>query len=211
MTFHFFQQICDSNSTECCVSRVSWLHADKMNFLRKAVNRCVSRRHCSSEAKKSQKVTSLLFGKYLLATNTLSSGLLMVVGDLISQEIEYRTGTVKERYNWKRTGWCERYDHLCFSISIVIVLKGNMFIVGTLRGPLLHYFYGWLDKTIKIVSFPNVTMKIILDQTIMSPITILAFFYPAGWLEGQSTKNINVEVKDKFTKAYVVGVTLVLI
>ncbi len=82
-----------------------------------------------------------------------------------------------------------------------------MFIVGSIRGPLLHYFYGWLDKTIKIVSFPNVTKKIILDQTIMSPITILAFFYPAGWLEGQSTQTINTELKDKFTKTYVVCVT----
>lgn len=78
--------------------------------------------------------------------------------------------------------------------------------MGTIRGPLLHYFYGWLDRTIKVVSFPNVTKKIILDQAIMSPITILAFFYPAGWLEGQSTKSINNEVKDKFIKTFVVCV-----
>lgn len=80
-----------------------------------------------------------------------------------------------------------------------------MFIVGTIRGPLLHYFYGWLDKTIKVITFRNVTKKIILDQTIMSPITILAFFYPAGWLEGQSTKTINNEVKNKITKTYAVS------
>ncbi|KAJ6637120.1 Mpv17-like protein 2 [Pseudolycoriella hygida] len=112
----------------------------------------------------------------------MTSGLLMVVGDLISQEIEFRKGTLAERYDWKRTG--------------------NMFIVGSARGPLFHYFYGWLDKTIRIVTIRNVTKKIILDQTIMSPITIFAFFYPAGWLEGQSTKTINDELKEKFLKTY---------
>lgn len=79
-----------------------------------------------------------------------------------------------------------------------------MFIVGTIRGPLLHYFYGWLDKTIKIVTFKNVSKKILLDQTIMSPITILAFFYPIGWLEGESTKTINNEIRDKIAKTYAV-------
>lgn len=83
---------------------------------------------------------------------------------------------------------------------------GNMFIVGAARGPLLHYFYGWLDKTIKIITFRNVTKKIILDQVIMSPIAIVAFFYPAGWLEGQSTTTINKELKDKIAITYAVCV-----
>lgn len=94
------------------------------------------------------------------------------------------------------------------SLCCIYQFEGNMFIVGAVRGPLLHYFYGWLDKTIKVVSLSNVTKKIILDQTIMSPITILAFFYPAGWLEGQITSTINSEVKDKFAKTYVVCVTI---
>lgn len=77
-----------------------------MNFLQRTLNRrCISRRFYSSQPVKVDKITNLLFGKYLLATNTLSSGLLMVVGDLVSQEIEFQTGTLKERYDWKRSGW----------------------------------------------------------------------------------------------------------
>lgn len=83
-----------------------------------------------------------------------------------------------------------------------------MFIVGSARGPLFHYFYRWLDTSIKIVTFRNVAKKILLDQTIMSPITIVAFFYPAGWLEGQSTKTINSELKDKISKTYAVCMIL---
>lgn len=47
---------------------------------------------------------NVFFGKYLLATNTISSGFLMVAGDLIVQEFEYRKGTLKQRYDWKRSG-----------------------------------------------------------------------------------------------------------
>jgi len=35
---------------------------------------------------------SNMFGKYLLITNVVGSGLLMVVGDVIAQEYEYRRG-----------------------------------------------------------------------------------------------------------------------
>lgn len=47
---------------------------------------------------------SVFFGKYLLATNTISSGFLMVAGDLMVQEFEYRKGTIKKRYDWTRSG-----------------------------------------------------------------------------------------------------------
>lgn len=47
---------------------------------------------------------SVLFGKYLLATNTISSGVLMVAGDLIVQEFEYRNGKLLNRYDWNRSG-----------------------------------------------------------------------------------------------------------
>lgn len=47
---------------------------------------------------------SVLFGKYLLATNTISSGLLMVAGDLLVQEYEYQNGSIAQRYDWKRSG-----------------------------------------------------------------------------------------------------------
>lgn len=47
---------------------------------------------------------NVLFGKYLLATNTISSGFLMVAGDLIVQEFEYQNGTLANRYDWKRSG-----------------------------------------------------------------------------------------------------------
>ena len=45
----------------------------------------------------------LMFGRYLLLTNTASCGGLLGVGDLATQSLEKWTG-VKEKYDWRRTG-----------------------------------------------------------------------------------------------------------
>lgn len=81
---------------------------------------------------------------------------------------------------------------------------GIMFVVGSIQGPVHHYFYAWMDKAIKVVSVANVTKKILLDQVVVSPVIILAFLYPAGWLNNQSTKQCNEEVVAKFGKIYAV-------
>lgn len=44
----------------------------------------------------------LVFGKYLLATNTISSGVLMLIGDICQQEIEYQQQKLEERYDLGR-------------------------------------------------------------------------------------------------------------
>lgn len=40
----------------------------------------------------------------MLFVNTWTSGVLMVAGDIIQQEIEYRGQAVKKRYDWSRVG-----------------------------------------------------------------------------------------------------------
>lgn len=45
---------------------------------------------------------SLAFGKYLLLTNTISSGVLMLIGDGIQQEIEYHQKNLRKRYDYGR-------------------------------------------------------------------------------------------------------------
>ncbi len=79
-----------------------------------------------------------------------------------------------------------------------------MFLVGSVQGPINHIFYGWLDRTIKAVNLMNVSKKIVLDQLIMSPICIVAFFYSAGLLDGQSTNECTDELKSKFLTVYMV-------
>lgn len=123
------------------------------------------------------------FGKYLLTTNIISAGVLMQFGDIMSQEIEFRQGELEQRYDWKR--------------------NAKMFVVGAVQGPLHHYFYHWLDlkyagATVKITS-----IKILYDQLVMSPVCIAAFFYTAGWLDGQSTRECTDETLSKCVKVYI--------
>lgn len=131
------------------------------------------------------KAVDLVFGKYLLTTNIVSSGVLMGVGDLMCQEIEIQRYRIKKRYDWVRIG--------------------NMFIVGCLCGPLNHYFYKWMDKIIPKADFTSATKKIILDQLLMSPACIVLFFYSAGLLEKQTVEECTDEMKEKFVTVYTVS------
>lgn len=72
-----------------------------------------------------RRLWSRLFGKYLWLTNTVSSGGLLAVGDVIQQRIEYIRG-INPSYDWRRTG--------------------RLFLVGLIAGPPHHVFYVWLDK-----------------------------------------------------------------
>lgn len=137
------------------------------------------------ELPKKTTILGALFGKYLLATNIISSGVLMSIGDLMSQEIEYRNGTstATNRYDWTR--------------------NAKMFVVGAAQGPLHHYFYGWLDRRHVGATVRITTIKIAYDQFIMSPVCIAAFFYTAGWADGKSNSECTDEFCAKFTRVYI--------
>uniref|UniRef100_A0A6P7GXY6 Mpv17-like protein 2 n=1 Tax=Diabrotica virgifera virgifera TaxID=50390 RepID=A0A6P7GXY6_DIAVI len=126
---------------------------------------------------------SVLFSKkYLLASNTISSGLLMFVGDLCQQELEYRQNLLDKRYDYARLT--------------------RMFIVGLALGPIHHYYYigiakKWPERTTKIILW-----KIALDQFIMSPICIACFFFGLNALEMRPFKEAVNEFKQKFYAVY---------
>lgn len=46
----------------------------------------------------------ILFKKYLLLTNSITSGLFMTIGDVVQQEFEYQTNVIHTRYDWDRAG-----------------------------------------------------------------------------------------------------------
>ncbi|XP_058830448.1 mpv17-like protein 2 [Topomyia yanbarensis] len=130
-----------------------------------------------------KRVCKLLFGRYLLLTNTVSSGLLMMLGDVVAQEIEQRFDDVQERqYDWRRIG--------C------------MTLVGISQGPMHHYLYQWMDRALPKVDIRTVFLKIGLDQLIMSPIFIISYLYTAGLLEGNSIRQCTDEFVAKYWTIY---------
>lgn len=122
--------------------------------------------------------------KHLLLFNTLSSGGLMFVGDIAAQKLEMYLGEKNKDkgFDWHR------------------LLR--MTIVGTLYGPLHHYYYGWVDRILPKSDGKSVFNKIMLDQFVASPLFIVSYFYSAGILEGGSIKDCNNELKFKFFTIY---------
>ncbi|XP_065155541.1 mpv17-like protein 2 isoform X2 [Atheta coriaria] len=125
-----------------------------------------------------------VFGKYLFITNTVTSGVLMGLGDLAQQEIEYRRHMMAERYDWAR--------------------MVRMFLVGLSMGPLHHYFYKYLDSYIPKRNLFSITKKILLDQLLMSPVCIAWFFYGMGICENKDLQECTKEINGKFVEVYLI-------
>lgn len=116
--------------------------------------------HFSTAPPPNAKFWTKLFGKYLLLTNTIGSGLLLAIGDAIAQQYE-RFGE-KKAFDYSRSG--------C------------MMITGSVIGPIQHGFYLLLDGVLPSTSGWGVLHKILVDQLIMSPIYIFLFFYVSSLL-----------------------------
>uniref|UniRef100_A0A6A7G3A5 Mpv17-like protein 2 n=2 Tax=Hirondellea gigas TaxID=1518452 RepID=A0A6A7G3A5_9CRUS len=121
--------------------------------------------------------------KNLLLTNTVSSGILLGVGDCIQQKIERWRGVhTYPHYDWARTG--------------------RLFTVGLIAGPPHHFFYIFLDKFYPRTDAKTVFKKIMIDQIIAAPFFAFIFFTGTGLLEGKMWKDCLEEFKQKFPAVY---------
>lgn len=120
-------------------------------------------------------------GRHLLFINTLSAGSMLALGDYLQQcrEIYKEPGTVR---NWKRTG--------------------SMFLVGCSLGPVMHYWYTWLDKLYVGKSMKVVGKKVLVDQIVASPFLGLCYFLGMAVNEGHTLSEGWQEFKDKFWVFY---------
>ncbi|KPU78292.1 uncharacterized protein Dana_GF10257, isoform B [Drosophila ananassae] len=125
---------------------------------------------------------SHIFGKYLVVTNTLGLGVLLMVGDAVSQQYE----RLEKKDNVQRK---ERLD---------LARTCRMLITGLLIGPIQHTFYVQLDQNFTDTSRLGVIRKILLDQLVMSPTYLFMFFYISSLLEGRTIKEANEEIAEKF-------------
>ncbi|KAM7409653.1 hypothetical protein PAMA_001240 [Pampus argenteus] len=122
-------------------------------------------------------VRPLFQGRYLIVTNTVSGGVTLALGDIVSQTRDIYKDQTRAR-DWKRTG--------------------NMFIVGCSMGPLMHVWYNMLDKILVGKAMSTVLKKMMLDQIVASPALALWYFLGMGHVEGNSLSYAWADFKRKF-------------
>eukprot|EP00092_Neocalanus_flemingeri_P038616 GFUD01042046.1.p1 GENE.GFUD01042046.1~~GFUD01042046.1.p1 ORF type:complete len:200 (+),score=49.99 GFUD01042046.1:280-879(+) len=121
------------------------------------------------------------FSKNLLLTNIVSSGGLLVVGDVLQQQLEKSQDPSKSHDKERSV---------------------RMGLVGLSQGPPHHYWYLYLDKFLPGKSAAVVCKKILADQVFAAPFFAITFIYGASLLEGKTLGSCWTEFKTKFPTIY---------
>ncbi|XP_022097145.1 mpv17-like protein 2 isoform X2 [Acanthaster planci] len=149
--------------------------------------------------------------KYLLLTNTVSSGVLLSLGDVLQQVNERRIAKKKLLLKVSASGSMDHIGQVDGQETLPTfnwIRTGRMLTIGIFLGPLNHYWYLALDKFLPGVKGRTVAKKILLDELIASPVMTSTFFVGMGLLEGKTLADSIDVLKKKFLTVYMVDIAV---
>jgi hypothetical protein len=174
------------------------------------------------------KFTKLQFKTRPLASNFISTMFLMGAGDAIAQyneirmkaSVQYTTDLVVFKKN------LENLKEIKASEMETLILKQNFdqkvkesksivnnyntmrtfnaTMIGAIIGPIMHYWYIYLEKRFPFRSFKAISYKMVLDQTLCSPICNFVYVFGYHSLDGETFYDCLKYCKDKFLIIYLV-------
>ncbi|XP_071583944.1 mpv17-like protein 2 [Heliangelus exortis] len=131
-----------------------------------------------------RRVSPRLSGHLLLVTNTATCGALLATGDTLQRAWQHRHRPDTESQ---------------------LARTGRVLAVGCSMGPLMHFWYLWLDGAFPgtgLKALRAVLKKVLIDQVVASPALGAWYFLGMGTLEGQTLEESCQELKEKFWEFY---------
>ncbi|OON18094.1 Mpv17 / PMP22 family protein, partial [Opisthorchis viverrini] len=152
-----------------------------------------------------------------LFKNLIIGGGLMMVGEVVAQEIKYCLSTSHQENNVteqdlpsttgeKMNGLkvlCGCWRNQVFSTThIDIYGVARLGFIGTFQGFYQHFYYTWLDRKLIGSSALVVAKKVVLDEVLVGPASLLVFFVYNGYCNTKSLKGGVEHAKNLFWPAY---------
>lgn len=128
-----------------------------------------------------------------LQTKALTAGVLNALADVLAQTIEMVSACMSQRSSGTDREFGPSVNR---SLDLARIARFGVFGMA-LAGPLSHFWYAVLDKSIRLAGPTGVVLKTTFDQLCFSPFMLASFFASMPLMEGKTVRDARSAVSQK--------------